>query len=710
MNRFLIPITFAMGLLVVLWVGVGFVGTSWLALVMTLVIAGVYGLGAFELHQFRAATSSLALALADIPQPLVTLGPWLDGLHPSLRHAVRLRIENERGALPGPALTPYLVGLLVMLGMLGTFLGMVVTFKGAVFALEGSADLQAIRAALAAPIKGLGLSFGTSVAGVAASAMLGLMSAISRRERLLVARGLDRQIAGDFRPFSHAHQRELAFQALQAQTRALPGVVDRLDAMMAQMAQGNQQLNAQLSDRQAQFHREVTLAYTGLADAVGLSLKDSLEASAKVAGDSIKPVVEMAMADIAKESRRLHERVVEVTQAQVTGLSAEFSATASRVSDGWTAALQHHVRSSDGVASALANTLSSFATTFEQRAQALLTDHGAADHQRLQRWTQVLESMTTMQHSEWQRMGEQTLAQQQAICLALEHSTSAITSRATEQANRAMDGIGQLLARSEALVGTRIAAEADWIKHQGARMDQLTQVWRQELGALRDDEAARGQAAVARLGDLQSALAMQLTTLGTALEAPMGRLMQSATEAPKAAAALIAQLRQEMTGLAERDNLALEERAQLMARLGALLQATDQTSQAQRGAIESLAASATAVLDKANDHFAQLLGTQSSTAAELAAHVNASAIELSSLGASFHLAVKLFSESNHELINGLQRIEGAVTQSTQRSDEQLAYYVGQAREVIDLSLSAQQAVVADLRRLHKQAAQSAESV
>ena len=124
MNRFLIPITFAMGLLVVLWVGVGFVGTSWLALVMTLVIAGVYGLGAFELHQFRAATSSLALALADIPQSLVTLGPWLDGLHPSLRHAVRLRIENERGALPGPALTPYLVGLLVMLGMLGTFLGL----------------------------------------------------------------------------------------------------------------------------------------------------------------------------------------------------------------------------------------------------------------------------------------------------------------------------------------------------------------------------------------------------------------------------------------------------------------------------------------------------------------------------------------------------------------------------------------------------------
>jgi hypothetical protein len=37
-----------------------------------------------------------------------------------------------------------------------------------------------------------------------------------------------------------------------------------------------------------------------------------------------------------------------------------------------------------------------------------------------------------------------------------------------------------------------------------------------------------------------------------------------------------------------------------------------------------------------------------------------------------------------------------------RSDEQLAYYVAQAREVIDLSISSQQGVIEDLRRLHKQ--------
>ena len=34
-----------------------------------------------------------------------------------------------------------------------------------------------------------------------------------------------------------------------------------------------------------------------------------------------------------------------------------------------------------------------------------------------------------------------------------------------------------------------------------------------------------------------------------------------------------------------------------------------------------------------------------------------------------------------------------------RSDEQLAYYVAQAREVIDLSISAQQGIVEDMRLL-----------
>src|SRR5574343_1811887 len=317
MNKFMMTVIFIIGLVAVGWVGWGFVGASWMALTMTAVIGGVYILGALELPRFRAATNSLSEALAQIPSELTDLSAWLQRLHPSLQPPVRLRIEGQRVAMPGPALTPYLVGLLVMLGMLGTFLGMVVTFKGAVFALEGSANLEAIRGALAAPIKGLGLAFGTSVAGVAASALLGLMSAMTRRERIEVVRQLDAHIATTLRPLSGAHQRDATFKALQAQADAMPVLVDRLQALMTGLERRSEQLDAHLLAQQQAFHREASAAYTDLAKSVGTPLQDSLTASARVAGETLKPVVETAMSQIAQESQRTHLRLIDATQAQL---------------------------------------------------------------------------------------------------------------------------------------------------------------------------------------------------------------------------------------------------------------------------------------------------------------------------------------------------------------------------------------------------------
>jgi hypothetical protein len=184
MSKLAFRAAFAAGLFALVWVAAGFINGHWLALAMTGAIAITYGLGALELTRFSQTTGQLNQALAEASSTGPDLQAWLERVPATLRNPVRLRIDGERVGLPGPALTPYLVGLLVMLGMLGTFLGMVVTFKGVVFALEGSGDLQAIRSALAEPIKGLGLAFGTSIAGVATSAMLGLMSAMCRRLKL----------------------------------------------------------------------------------------------------------------------------------------------------------------------------------------------------------------------------------------------------------------------------------------------------------------------------------------------------------------------------------------------------------------------------------------------------------------------------------------------------------------------------------------------
>ena len=785
-NKRFFMAAFVLGLAAVAWVGAGFFGTSWLALAMTLVIAGVYVAGAWELKQFRTATATLAQALAKLDAAPHNLGDWLAGLHPALQNAVRSRVEGERVALPGPALTPYLVGLLVMLGMLGTFLGMVVTFKGAVFALEGSTDLQAIRSALAAPIKGLGLAFGTSVVGVATSAMLGLMSAISRRERLDVVRRLDASINTVLRPFSLVHQRQETFKALQQQAHALPEVVDKLQSMMDRMEQRGQLLDTQLLEQQANFHRDVGVAYTGLADTVGTSLKDSLTASAKIAGESLQPVVEAAMAEMAAESQRMHTRLSEVVQvqvlAQVEGLSAQFGATARTVSDTWTAALQNHTRTSDAQAQGLDRALASFTDTFAERSGALLAtvssnltqsqaDQALAEQQRLATWTQSFDTMAAGLQGEWQRVGAEAFAQHQAVCqtlektasditahsgqhthqaleamatfvaqaeelgrvraetetrwlaqhdermaqvvdvwrTALEKTASDITERSSEHAGQTLGAMEKLMAQSEDLGRVRTETEARWLAQQEDHMQKVASVWRTELGALRAEEDVRGQAAVDRLGALQAALALQLATLGTALEEPMTRLVKITAEVPQAAAEVIAQLRQEMTRLTERDNIALEERTGLVEKISTLLQTIDHAADEQRAAMTSLVESTSGMLTQASGQFTQMLDAQSGKAADVAAHMSSSAVELASLGESFQHSVQLFNASNEKLMDNLQRIESTVSQSMARSDEQLAYYVAQAREVIDLSITSQQGIVEDLRQLHQQRAAQAEA-
>lgn len=732
-------LAFIVGLAAVAWVASGFVGSSAFALGMTLLIGAVYLGGTWELRRFGQTTAALHTAMASVPQPLAQLADWLPSVPAPLRHAVRQRIEGERSAFPGLALTPYLIGLLVMLGMLGTFLGMVVTFKGAVFALEGSADLNAIRAALAAPIKGLGLSFGTSVAGVATSAMLGLMATLARRERTQALRTLDALAATTLRPFSAAHQRQQSFEALQRQAEALPAAAQHLQTLIEQVERRSQQLDEALLARQAEFQREAAAAYTGLAKSVEQSLRESLAASARAATESLQPVVQQAMAGIAAESSRLHEGVNAAVRAQLEGLSARFSATTATVADTWTRALDRQEQGSQQLLQGLGESLTAFNSGFDQRASQLLSSVQAAqteaqslraqaEQQQRAALTAALERMAQDLRTQWQQAGEQTLAQQRAVLQALQDTATQLTQHSSEQTGRSLDGVARLIAQTEALVEARTASEAAWTTQHAQRMDELAALWRSELSALheaelqrqqvraeqqgqafstlarqlqtlRDDEAARGDAAVLRLADLQAALATQLATLGTALEAPMARLMQTASEAPKAAAEVIAQLREQMSRLAERDNATLGERAELVGQIGTLLQQVQQTTGEQRAAIEHLVGSATGVLDRVGQQFADTVGAQAGRAEAMAEQAATSAAQLASLGEAFQQGTQQLAASHEQLVQNLQKVESAIGQSLARSDEQLAYYVAQAREVIDLSISAQQGIVEDLRQL-----------
>ena len=596
MSKRLFAAAFVVGLAAVAWVGFGFAGTHALALAMTAVIGAVYVFGAWELRQFRADSAALAQALEQAAaQPPGSMADWLDRVPATLRTAVRSRLEGERAALPAPALTPYLVGLLVMLGMLGTFLGMVVTFQGAVFALQGSTDLHAIRGALAEPIRGLGLSFGTSIAGVAASAMLGLMSAIARRERMDLARLLEQRVAGTLRPFSFLHQREETFRALQAQATALPEVVDRLQALIEGIEQRCQQLDERLLAGQAKFHAEATQSYQQLATAVGASMERSLVAAATAAGDSIRPVLASTMDRVAEEAQRHHARLAEAAAQQTAQL---VESTQAKV---------------EALAAAFEQRSAAVVASVGQAAQASQQAQAAGERERLAAWTQSLEALGSRLEAQWQRLAQDTV--------------------------------------------------------------------------------------------------QQMAALGGAMEAPVQRLLQTASEVPAAAAEVLAQLRAEVGRTAERDQLALQERTMLLEKLATVLQEVQHAAGAQRDAIASLVQQATRLLEQASTQFTGTLQAQAGQAAEAAAHVAATSVEMSSLAQAFGQGVQQFQASNEKVLGTLAQLEATLQRSIERSDEQLAYYVAQAREVIDLSIAANADIVAQMRQLaaRKPAARSAEA-
>jgi hypothetical protein len=682
---------------------------------MAAVIGAVYVFGAMELRQYRAATAALNQALADLPQDLQNLSDWLITLPAGLQNPIRQRVEGERVGLPGPALTPYLVGLLVMLGMLGTFLGMVVTLNGAVFALEGSTNIAGIRSAFSEPIKGLGLAFGTSVAGVATSAMLGLMSSLARRERAQATQVLDTLTATTLRGFSLVHQRQETFKALQQQSQALPQVVQQLQTLMVQMAQTSQQMNERLMANQESFHAQVHTAYTGLAQSVDQSLQTSLSKSMQLASDSIRPLVQATMAQLSEQAQSMNERLLLNTQQQLGELNSQMSATAAAVSQTSAETLTRHEQASTHMTERVGQTLEAFSQNFELSAKSLvdqvsaaqtqqLTQQTSADQQRLQAWQASLAQIATELHSQWQASGTQTLAQQQAICDTLSRTAQEITAHTQTQATETLAEITRLMASSEALVRERIASEAQWTAGHQERAQALTDVLRQELSALRDAEDARGQTAVARLGELQTAVTAHLTALGTALEEPITRLIETASEAPKAAAEVIGQLRQEISVSVARDNALLEERTRILGTLSTLLHAINHASTEQRGVIDAMVTASQASLQQTSGQFTEQVATETSKLGDIAAQVTASAVDVASLGETFGFAVRNFSETNEKLMANLQRIEQAIEKSMTRSDEQLAYYVAQAREMIDLSIGSQKDVLEALQQRQSEGA------
>lgn len=768
-TAFLPAFAFALGLAVVGWIAIGYIGSNTLALAAALLIGACYIAGGLELLRYRRATTTLSDGVAQLREPPASLDAWLGGLDAGLRNAVRLRIEGERVALPVPALTPYLVGMLVLLGMLGTLLGMMVMLRGTGMALETATDLQAIRDSLAAPIRGLGVAFGTSIAGIATSAMLGLASALLRRDRAHVVQQLDVVAATTLRTHSQAHQREETLRLLQQQTEVMPALVERLGAMMATIEQQSAASGERHVASQDAFHTRTEAVYTQLAASVERALQTSVADSARAATAALQPVFETTMAALARETASLQATVSDAVERQLAALTAGFDASTARVSERWQQAVDGQQAANDTLARDLRNALDGFNTTFEQRASGLLGDvaarldattaqtttlhdtvTGAVDRQ-LQALTAGFDASTAAVAERWQAALDAQQAAQAALTADLRSTLDGVGETLAQRGTALVDGVATRLDATADRVG---AAWTDALAQQAATNEAMSAQHQQALGAaaatFETHSAALLQKVDASHAELQTALAAQdtqrlaawtdsLTAMGAALRedwaqagaettrqqqaicdtlartadtigaqtqahasetiAEISRLVDTASEAPRAAAEVIAELRQSLSESMVRDTAMLEERTQMLSTLDTLLSAVNHASTEQRAAIDALVATSADLLERVGTRFTDHISAETGKLDGVATTLSVGAAEVASLGEAFGAAVEVFGESNQQLATRLQGIEDALEKSLARSDEQLAYYVAQAREVVDLSVLAQKQIIEDLQQL-----------
>jgi len=725
-------VVFLVGLLAVCWIGIGYVAVHPLGAAVAAIIAACYIAGGVELYRYRQASNGLRAALSDLGTAKESLAPWLERVPVGLRNAVRLRVEGERIALPGPVLTPYLVGLLVLLGMLGTLLGMMDTLRGTGLALQSATDMAAIRGSLASPVQGLAVAFGTSIAGVASSAMLGLLSALLRRDRLQVVQQLDRAIAGELHPYSQAWQRAESLRLLQAQSAALPALVDRLQAMTSAFEQHSTAANERLLAGQSEFLTQSQALQERLAVSLQQSLREGAEASAAAIGGALQPMAETTLAGLATHGQALHARVEQAVQQQLAGLNDGFERSRVATEASWAKVVAEQARAQEALVADLRQHLQAFSDGQGTQAETLITrisDRLQADAaDTAEAWRSAAEQQHTLnttllerQQQSLQAVGAQLDTQAQALLQALDerHSASqsllqdhetqrsqhwqaaqAAAASAHAELQAGLDAREQQRqARWDAVATELQQAHVALQSQLQAGDEQRLQQWSSALEAIAQGLAERQQQVCATLASTAQQIGENGRAQASATLAEVSTLLQTAADAPKAAAEVINELRSTLSESLARDNAMLEERGHLLATVQTLLEAINHASHEQRSAVDALVGGSAELLERVGSRFTDHIAAETGKLDGIAGHLSGSAAEVGQLAGTFGAAVEQFGAASTELSGRLEQIGGALDASLARSDEQLAYYVAQAREVVDLSLLSQKQVMEELQQL-----------
>ncbi|HEY4554851.1 MAG TPA: DUF802 domain-containing protein, partial [Lysobacter sp.] len=482
------------------------------------------------------------------------------------------------------------------------------------------------------------------------------------------------------------HAASLHEGVAQAMQRQLQDVSERLHASTSGIAAlWTGALDEQRASQQALAHdlHAALDRFAGAFEQRSTQLVDTVASRFDRAGDDAAAAWSTALSQQAALGEALAQRNEQALAAAAAGLGSQ-AASLERFSENF------EQRSADLVATVSARFEAASAT-------ATATWTGA-----LERQAAIGESVAARNEQSFAAAAD-TLAGQAA---ALDRFASALDRRSAEL-------VETVAARFEAASDGARAAWAEALARQVAGGEALAEANRDALARAAETFETHAASLVATLQqshvELQAALEARTRAHAHETLAEISRLVHDAAEAPKAAAAVIAELRQNLSESMVRDTAVLEERGRLLATVETLLGAVNHAAAEQRTAVDALITTSAEALEQVATRFTAHVERETGRLDAAADRLTAGAVDVASLGDVFGEAVRHFGAANEQLVARLQAVEGALDRSLARSDEQLAYYVAQAREVVDLSVLAQNQIIGELQQLARSARAAAET-
>ena len=402
---------------------------------------------------------------------------------------------------PAVSATGYLLGAVIMLGMLGTFLGLVDTMAGARELMHNAPDTAALRSGLARPLSGLVRAFGTSVAGIAASVTLGLSALIVRRQERGVRQRILDYIAHAYAAFTPTGRELHALESVAEAAASLPAAAEALNAAAARL----DGVRAQIAESTMQAGATVSAAAEHAGQAASRAATDAAQTAAQA---------------LVSATDALQARLGEVMAHSET-VASELGA---RASDAAAAAIGRHLEAlgdrldahadarkdiEDDHMVAVRATLSESAQIFERRQQAQLA--AVAD---------TLTASAGVARTQTEQMSARLTAEFTALATGLARQAQAQT--------QALDALINRLGTTEEIrVQSLDARAADQAETHGAAIDRAVEAMRQQHARQVEALRAEGEALRAREAALAERMAAVEASRGERIAAGQHALLEA---------------------------------------------------------------------------------------------------------------------------------------------------------------------------------------